>query len=376
MKIIFLALALGMAGTASAQTYSVIYTFPGADVASEALFRDSLGRFFGATNAGGPCGAGFVYELRVNKTLVDLKCPNSGIQFPLIQDASGNLYGTRTGPGGGGVFKLVKRITGGYFYKNIWQFKKGFPIGVGGWDPQGKLTLDSAGNLYGVTFYGGHFEDGCNITGCGVVYKLSPNPDGTWSETVLHAFVVNTEGFSSPSTDVAFDAAGNLYGANRNEEIFELSPDGSGGWTLALHTGVLGVTINPGLQFRGDGNLWFAGGFPSSCGGVGYFNPTDQTVTAFGTLPGTGEDGCSMVGAPVFDTAGNAYAVTLDVGSGGHGTVVEFDAGTGDASVLHAFTGLVGATSGLLIDASGNLYGSVGGDTPSVPTVIYKISNP
>jgi hypothetical protein len=273
------------------------------------------------------------------------------------------------------VFELVKKFTGGYAYKNIWQFRKGFPVGVGGWGPQGKLTLDSAGNLYGVTGAGGHEGDGCDVTGCGVVYKLSPNPDGTWSETVLHAFVANTEGVYHPNTDVAFDAAGNLYGAIANEKIFELSPDGSGGWTLAMVTGTLGVGIAPGLQFRSDCNLWFAGGF-DSCGGVGYFNPSDQTVTAFGTLPFTEEDGCGIVGGPVFDAAGNSYAATLNFGSGGHGTVVKFDAGTGNVTVLHAFTGLVSATSGLIIDASGSLYGSVGGDTPSVPRVIYKISNP
>jgi hypothetical protein len=384
MKIIFLALALGVAGAASAQTYSVIYTFPDADIAAEALFRDSMGRFFGVTSGGGTCGAGFVYELRTNKTLVDIKCPSPGTQSPLIQDARGNLYGTREGGGvggGGGVFELVKRVTGGYFYKNIWRFRTGFPVGVGGWGPHGKLTLDAAGNLYGTTEAGGHFQDFCGTTGCGVVYKLSPNPDGTWSETVLHAFVARTERLTRPNTDVAFDAAGNLYGATAASKIYELSPDGSGGWTLAMSTDFLPITINPGLQVRSDGNLWFAGAGSSDgftdCGGVGYFNPTDQTVTAFGSLPlSGGPDGCRIFGAPVFDAAGNSYAATLDFGSGGHGTVVEFDAGTGDASVLHAFTGLVVVTSGLLIDASGNLYGSVGGDTPSVPTVIYKITNP
>jgi hypothetical protein len=377
MKMVFLALALGVAGVASAQswptTYSVIYTFPGADVGSEVLFRDSLGRFFGVTGLSGTCGGGmgFVYELRANKTLVNIKCSSLGIQYPFIQDASGNLYGVReaSASNGGGVFELVKKLTGGYFYKNIWQFKKGFPAGVGGWDPQGKLTLDSAGNLYGTTGNGGHFFDGCSTTGCGVVYKLSPNPAGTWSETVLHAFVLNTEAIEHPNTDVAFDAAGNLYGSDPNEHIYELSPDGLGGWTLAM-VAFAGFPINPGLQVRGDGNLWFAGSFPSSCGGVGYFNPTDQTVTAFGTLPFTGEDGCGIFGAPVFDAAGNAYAVA-------GGAVVEFDAGTGDASVLHAFSiPGAGTVSGLLIDASGNLYGSIGGDTPSVPTVIYKITNP
>src|SRR5437773_10314304 len=53
----------------------------------------------------------------------------------------------------------------------------------GGQGPVGNLVSDAAGNLYGTTDYGG--SSSCV---CGVVFKLAPNPDGTWTEHVLHRF--------------------------------------------------------------------------------------------------------------------------------------------------------------------------------------------
>jgi len=56
----------------------------------------------------------------------------------------------------------------------------------GGHNAMGTLVSDAAGNLYGTTFNGG--SSSCNGYGCGVVFKLAPNPDGTWTEHVLHTF--------------------------------------------------------------------------------------------------------------------------------------------------------------------------------------------
>src|ERR1043165_4335514 len=56
------------------------------------------------------------------------------------------------------------------------------------------LSADSfffevAGNLYGSTLLGGGANFNCNIggqrpTGCGTVFKLSPQSDGSWSESI------------------------------------------------------------------------------------------------------------------------------------------------------------------------------------------------
>src|ERR1700690_2241898 len=43
------------------------------------------------------------------------------------------------------------------------------------------LISDSVGNLYGTTTLGG-------LYGQGTVFELTPNANGTWSETLLHSF--------------------------------------------------------------------------------------------------------------------------------------------------------------------------------------------
>ena len=71
--------------------------------------------------------------------------------------------------------------------------------GSAGSIPAAALIADSAGNLYGTTFYGG--------SGCGVVFKLSPS--GT--ETVLYSFTGGSDG-RLPVAGLIADRAGNLYG--------------------------------------------------------------------------------------------------------------------------------------------------------------------
>ncbi len=62
-------------------------------------------------------------------------------------------------------------------YKRLHRFHRG----VGGYGLVGGLTLDAAGNLYGTTYYGG-------AHGEGTVFELTPNGDGSWTESVLHSF--------------------------------------------------------------------------------------------------------------------------------------------------------------------------------------------
>jgi uncharacterized repeat protein (TIGR03803 family) len=68
--------------------------------------------------------------------------------------------------------------------------------------------MDSAGNLYGTTLYGG--------TGYGDVYKLSPATTGAWKIKVLFSFSNIIENGSRlglyPEGGVLVDAAGNVYG--------------------------------------------------------------------------------------------------------------------------------------------------------------------
>jgi uncharacterized repeat protein (TIGR03803 family) len=109
-----------------------------------------------------------------------------------------------------------------------------FTGGVDGSQPyQAGVIFDPAGNLYGVTQYGGAY-------GKGTVFQLTPSTGGAWTETVLHSFTAGTDG-QQPQGGLVIDGAGNLFGTtsgggDRNAEcgtVFELSPTDSG-WTFAV----------------------------------------------------------------------------------------------------------------------------------------------
>ena len=45
----------------------------------------------------------------------------------------------------------------------------------------------------------------------GLVFKLTPNPDGSWTESVLYSFAGDPDG-AFPGAGLIFDSTGSLYG--------------------------------------------------------------------------------------------------------------------------------------------------------------------
>jgi len=115
-------------------------------------------------------------------------------------------------------------------YKTLHTFKLG---GRGGNTPTSGLVTDLQGNLYGTTFWGGAHN-------AGTVFELAADGRGGWKETVLHSFK-RSDG-RVPFGSLIFDATGNLYGTTQGGgvndigTVFELEPDGHGGWNeTVLH---------------------------------------------------------------------------------------------------------------------------------------------
>jgi hypothetical protein len=73
------------------------------------------------------------------------------------------------------------------------------------------LIPDGAGNMFGVTYLGGAGtnSDCTEIGGCGTLFELSPNSSGGYTETVLHSFNDGLDG-NSPTAPV-MDSSGNIY---------------------------------------------------------------------------------------------------------------------------------------------------------------------
>lgn len=226
-------------------TETVLYTFTGAQDGGYpfgTLIRDSAGNLYGTTVAGGhinsanctPGGCGVVFELSPSgggwhETVLyafsgdhDGAQPYSGLTF----DKTGNLYGTTsvagsTDCGCGTVFELSP-VSGSWKLATLHMFTQ-----LNGNTPQGPVTLDAAGNIYGTTVDGGPAEQ-CD-DGCGVVFELSPGATA-WTETKLRVFTQS--GPFSPSGSLVFDSEGNLYGTVQDSGIYKLSLD-AGVWKQA-----------------------------------------------------------------------------------------------------------------------------------------------
>jgi uncharacterized repeat protein (TIGR03803 family) len=270
-----------------------------------------------------------------------------------------------------------------------------FQGGSDGGNPNGNLIFDSSGNLYGVTEFGGGGSCSTNGgTGCGTVFELSPNGSGGWTETILYSFQGGNDG-AQPSAGLIFDQVGNLYGttlaggSHSSGTAFEVSPNGSGGWTESVlysfgtNGGADDGEQPEGLVFDKSGNLYgptLAGGNTlcdhdqaQSCGTVFELTPNGSggwTETVIYTFPSGGAPGYAPNPGLIFDQSGNLYGTAQDggaydcMGSGGCGTVFEISpngGGSWTGNLLYSFQGGSDGQfplAGVTFDQSGNLYGT------------------
>ncbi|MFZ0311870.1 MAG: choice-of-anchor tandem repeat GloVer-containing protein [Candidatus Korobacteraceae bacterium] len=252
----------------------------------------------------------------------------------------------------------------------------------------GDLVFDHAGNLYGTASIGGVLScPAGNGKGCGVVFKLTPSSGG-WTESVLYSFAGRPDG-AFPYSGVIFDSAGNLYGttywggADTNYgTVYELTSSGSA-WTETILYSFLDGTVaqNPigGLIFDGAGNLFGTGS--SVYGSVFELTPGSGgwTFDLLYSLPGMGEFLGGPYGSLIMDTVGNLYGTTSNGGVYDHGTVFKLMPPQNDNWIyipLHEFANGDdgGDPMGAVIqDANGNLYGTAGGGAGGAG-VVFEIT--
>jgi uncharacterized repeat protein (TIGR03803 family) len=283
----------GASATSAASIEKVVHSFTGApDGATPMsdLTLDAEGSLYGTTQFGGSgtCDCGTVFEVRrtqdgwKEEVLYSFKGGDDG-SMPIgsvIFDAAGNLYGTTSGGGTsalGTVFELTPTSSGKWKEAILYSF-----TGRGnGSNPRTDLLLDGAGNLFGTTAYGGA---PCPPNGCGVVFELTRETIGSWTETTIHEFTGTPDG-ATPATPVILDSDGNLYGATKFGgtgscgshftpivgcgALYKLSPQSGGTWTETViynfvRGGGFGSLPSGGLFVDKNGDLFgtaFTGGF-------------------------------------------------------------------------------------------------------------------
>ena len=418
LLVVILVTLMSAPGAWAQSTYKTLYRFTGgaAGWAPNALIFDQAGSLYGMTSVGGLIGdchltnngsCGVVFKLTPNPNGswtesvlhsftggADGGAPFAGLIF----DQAGNLYGT-TNQGGNGygvVFELTQNPDGSWTENVLHTFCSLTNCDDGRYAEAG-LIFDTAGNLYGTTVQGGG-SSYCS-GGCGVVFKLTSNPDGSWTESVLHSLMGGNDGVSLATGSLIFDTTGNLYGTTTwgggstacgfggCGTVFRLTPNPDGSWTESLLHSFRGGKdgSNPwaGLIFDGTGDLYgtTTTGGAYSAGMVFELipNPDGSWKEKLLHLFTGGKDGGAPYGGLIFDQAGNLYGMTEAGGAGGYGVVFKLTPnsnGGWNQRLLWTFADHPGAypAAGLIFDAAGNLYGTTQGDGTTTFGSVFEIT--
>ena len=347
---IVLAMTIIAAPAAEAQTLSILHAFTGGRDGGEpyaGLTIDQAGNFYGTTSTGG-AGYGTVFKLNhsgsnwILSTLYTFRGGGDGA-YPyarLVFGPDGTLYGTTSGggyeSGHGTVFSLRPPRQPCRSVNCPWTetvLYRFTGTDDGGNPGYGDLAFDAAGNIYGTTTGGG--ADCSPYYNCGVVFELSRS-GGSWTESVLHSFSQSGNGGSIPYGGVILDSAGNLYG-----------------------TTVIGGVDNGGVLFQ------------LSQSGSGW---TETVLHSFGGL----NDGDGPVGGLIMDRQGNLYGTTASgPGYQNVGTVYELQpsGGSWTYSILPtSLSGFGGPEDALTMDAAGNLYATSYGGGSSTYGNVFRLT--
>jgi len=289
-----------------------------------------------------------------------------------------------------------------------------FTGGADGGGPEGGLTMDAAGNLYGTT---AGYNQPCGSQ-CGSVFKLKPTAQG-WVFTPLYKFTGGSDG-ASPQGAVVFGPDGALYGTttfggsscpsdNQYENgcgtVFRLTPQPNRCGTVlcpwretVLYRFAGGATDGAlplsQVAFDRAGNLYgttFSGGAYTTNCYYGYnwcgtiFELTHSNGGWTETVPHIftgGDDGANPIAGLTADAAGNFYGVAEANGAGGGGTLFELTPyGSGWAeNTLYSFVSNSGGgyfpRGTLIFDAAGNLYGTTlyGGQYPNEGGTVFEMT--
>ncbi len=256
------------------------------------------------------------------------------------------LHINRTGCFTGALICLVLAVVAGAVASDtqtLLHVFSGIPDGA---SPYASLIADSSGNLYGTTVGGGTHQGG-------TVFELSPDGNGGWTYNTLYSLTGGNDG-KYPWATLAFDNEGNLYGTcteggtNSAGTVFELSPGTGGSWTLTrtysfTNQGGLGTPV-AGVVVDSAGNLYGTTQNGQSNHGAAYeLTPSGDTWTEQTVHDFTGgTDGNEPSnGGLIMDRLGNLYGTTAFGGTYGRGVVFRLrnTGGGWIETVLYNFTG-------------------------------------
>jgi uncharacterized repeat protein (TIGR03803 family) len=252
--------------------------------------------------------------------------------------------------------------------------------------PYTGVTITSGGNLYGTTSRGGTYQGG-------VAYELK-HSGSVWSFMLLYQFGNGSDG-SSPYASLVFGPDGALYGTTAlggsgNGTAFNLQPPAavckttrclwheSTIWSFQGSDGSLPAYGALAFDQQGNGYGTTQYGGTNNKGTVYKLTRQGQqwTETVLYSFGSTATDGYYPLHNVVLDHAGNLYGTTYQGGANGGGAVFQLvpAGGSWTENIITSFPAGAEPQAGLIIDASGNLYGATTGIGTSGTSEVFELS--
>jgi uncharacterized repeat protein (TIGR03803 family) len=240
-------------------------------------------------------------------------------------------------------------------WTTLYRTARDFGSGTDGREPgRGAVVFDSSGDAFGTTEEGGE-------NGCGMIWEITKS--GTYTD--LHDFGAGADGVA-PVAGVTLDSSGNLYGttaeggANDCGMVWKLTSGGTYSDLWDFGSGTDGYEPCSGVTIDGSGNLYGtalrggaygAGMVWKLTAGTGYTDLHDF---------GSGYDGWYPESGVTLDSSGNLYGTVYAAGSNNGGLLWQLTTG-GTYNTLHSFGSSSDGSNpigGVTFDSLGNLYGT------------------
>jgi uncharacterized repeat protein (TIGR03803 family) len=188
-------------------------------------------------------------------------------------------------------------------------------------------------------------------------------------------------GDASPNGDVIMDSSGNLYGTTDTAgadpgSVFELAHGQRTITYLAFFNGTNGANPIGGVIMDSSGNLYgtASSGGASKDGTVFELAHGAHQITALASFNGT--SGSKPDASLIMDSSGNLFGTTTGGGASKDGTVFELAQGSGTITTLVSFNGTNGSDpeDALIMDSSGNLYGTTNAGGASNDGTVFELT--
>jgi uncharacterized repeat protein (TIGR03803 family) len=333
------------------------------------LIEDASGHLFGTTSAGGAFGDGTVFEVNAATGSVTTLASFNGTDgmnpaSGLVEDASGNLFGTTPDGGAFSQGTVFEVLAGSGVISTLASFN-----GTNGATPMAGVVEDASGNLFGTTASGGQF-------GMGTVFEVKVD---SGAATTLASF--NGVNGASPEGGLVEDAGGNLFGttsaggASGLGTVFEIQAGSNSITTLASFNNTNGASPKATLIEDSHGNLFGTTATGGSFGSGTVFEIAAGSTSILTLASFNGANGSAPSGALAEDPSGNLFGTTTSGGSDGLGTVFDIPFGSGSVTTLANFNGTNGANpyGGVVEDSSGDLFGTTSWTTGG--GTVFELSN-